>query len=99
MRELLRLGVLTNLAAIPHAYMPTQKLLRLLESLNVELTEATSVGIYTSLCEVLGDEGARFGGDYDIPLQILAKSGNSDLIWDICQVEFEYSDEEEQCYV
>ena len=98
MRELLRLGVLTNAAAVPHAYMPTQKLLKLLESLNVELTEATSVGIHTGLCEILGDEGARFGGDYDIPLQILAKSGNSDLIWDICQVEFEDSDEEEQYY-
>ncbi|MEI7870226.1 MAG: hypothetical protein WCI11_20275 [Candidatus Methylumidiphilus sp.] len=100
-RELLRQKILTNPDAAKYAYMPSKKLLRLLETLKLVGSwgkETTSPAIHSALCKILGDERAIFGGDYDIPLQILAKNDNSGLLWTVCQIDIEESDEDEDYY-
>ena len=70
-RELLRSGLLGGSVATALAYMPTDSLCGMLEGLGYE-RPITSQDIHRLLVDELGEEAARFGGAYDIPLQLLA---------------------------
>ncbi|PVX38193.1 hypothetical protein [Janthinobacterium sp. 78] len=73
MRELLRAEALNSPLAESLAYMPRSSLLTLMEEMGyVELQ--TSQDIHAVLVSELGEDNARFNGDYDIPLQLLASS-------------------------
>ena len=72
-RELLRAEALNSPLAESLAYMPRSSLLTLMEEMGyVELQ--TSQDIHAVLVSELGEDNARFNGDYDIPLQLLASS-------------------------
>lgn len=70
-RELLRAGMLQSEVAESLAWMPRQKVLSLMSDMGFPELE-TSQDIYRVLVDNLGVEQARFQGDYDIPLQLLA---------------------------
>ena len=69
-RELLHHGVIRNPLAVPHAYAPIQRIRELFELFDIRVERSKDV--YNRLEQHLGPEKARFGGDYDIPLRILA---------------------------
>lgn len=72
-RELLRVNALNSSLAESLAYMPRSSLLRLMAEMGyVELQ--SSQDIHAVLVSELGEDNARFNGDYDIPLQLLASS-------------------------
>lgn len=72
-RELLRADALNSPLAERLAYMPRSSLLKLMEEMgHVELQ--SSQDIHSVLVSELGEDDARFNGDYDIPLQLLASS-------------------------
>jgi hypothetical protein len=72
-RELLRADVLNSSLAERLAYMPRSSLLALMEAMgHFELQ--SSQDIHAVLVSELGEDNARFNGDYDIPLQLLASS-------------------------
>lgn len=84
MRELLRLGLVKGEHLSPYAFVPSGGVRRLLEkigwSMGDDLNGAdidNSPRIHWFLTEYLGEEGACFGGDYDIPLRLIAS--NQDL--------------------
>lgn len=104
-RELLRLGIITDQDEIDEktkfAYMPSQKLLKLFEALGLNLN-ASELGeyhisekIYKVLLKSLGEEQAIFGGDYDIPLQILADKRYKEELFMICGLRYEYEYEDD----
>lgn len=104
-RELLRLGAITDRNEIDEktkfAYTPSPKLLGLFEALGHNLN-ASELGeyniseiIYKILCKSLGEEQAIFGGDYDIPLQILAHKSNQGELFRICGLEISSFEEED----
>ncbi len=66
-RELLQQGVITSPLAIRHAFAPIERIRTFFYALGIEVQ--TSVDIYNALVGELGEEGARFGGDFDIPLR------------------------------
>lgn len=72
-RELLREGVLVSGLAQSLAYMPRSSVLELMEDMGFQDLQG-SQQIHRVLVEELGSDGARFEGDYDIPLQLLATS-------------------------
>lgn len=72
-RELLRADALNSPLAERLAYMPRSSLLMLMEEMgHVELQ--SSQDIHAVLVSELGEDNARFSGDYDIPLQLLASN-------------------------
>lgn len=76
-RELLRAGVLKFSVAKRMAYMPTQPVKELLQSiLGSDATESiqSSEDIFEALSLDLNEESATFFGDYDIPLIVLSRS-------------------------
>lgn len=75
-RELLHHGVLTKEHAVRHAYALTDPIKRLFAGFDETVT--TPGDIYELLVKLLGDPAkARFHGDYDIPLRLVA--GNDAL--------------------
>jgi hypothetical protein len=70
-RELLRAGLLGGPVATSLAYMPTESVCDMFEGMGYE-RPASSQDIHEILIDELGEDGARFGGAYDIPLQLLA---------------------------
>lgn len=94
-RELLRLGVIDNTAAHPYAYMPVprvKKILERCEGIDIEKLES-SKHIHKVLCESLGETGAIFDGDYDIPFLVLAH--DKKLLKEVTQIELPEESEEE----
>lgn len=94
-RELLRLGVIDNTAAHPYAYMPVPRVKKILEKckgIGIEKLES-SKHIHKVLCELLGETGAIFDGDYDIPFLVLAH--DKKLLQDVTQIELRDDDLEE----
>lgn len=94
-RELLRLGVIDNTAAHPYAYMPVprvKKILERCEGIDIEKLES-SKHIHKVLCESLGETGAIFDGDYDIPFFVLAH--DKKLLKEVTQIELPEESEEE----
>lgn len=76
-RELLRIGVLSSDVAQSMAFMPGRAVLELLQQMGHTGLES-SEDIYAMLVDELGDSDlVSFGGDYDIPLILLA--GNPGL--------------------
>lgn len=74
-RELLRLGVIDNTAAHSYAYMPVPRVKKILiqcEDIDDIAKLESSKDIHKVLCESLGETGAIFDGDFDIPLLVLA---------------------------
>ncbi len=69
-RELLHHGVIRNPLADTHAYAPIERIQDLFERFGIRVER--SKDIYEHLEKHLGPEQARFNGDYDIPLRILA---------------------------
>ena len=69
-RELLHHGVIGNPFAVPHAYAPIDRLKTFFRAFGVWVY--TSEDIHQLLKERLGEDGAAFGGDYDIPLRIVS---------------------------
>ena len=69
-RELLRNDVLKNPLAIPHAYAPIERIREFFREFRHEVS--TSEEIHELLKDHLGEDGATFRGDYDIPLRLIA---------------------------
>lgn len=102
-RELLRLGVIDNTAAHPYAYMPVprvKKILERCEGIDIEKLESSkhihkvsSKHIHKVLCESLGETGAIFDGDYDIPFLVLAH--DKKLLKEVTQIDLPEEPEEE----
>ena len=72
-RELLRQKVIENPDAHGLAYMPVKRVLQLFDAIGLSLTDESSRSIWTVLVRAIGPEGAMFGGDFDIPLLVLAE--------------------------
>lgn len=89
-RELLRAKIIDNPEAHTYAYMPAPRVQRILDQLS---DYENSISIYQSLCNAIGEKKAIFGGDFDIPLLILAS--NKDLLNQIAGIELEYDEAEE----
>ena len=51
-----------------------------------EPSAKSSEEIYKHLCTFMGEEYATFGGAFDIPLRILARSENSDLLKELLEI-------------
>ena len=98
-RELLRAKVINNEAAHNYAYIPVPRVKRILTSLD-DFSDGdefeSSQQIYNGLCESLSAEKAIFGGDFDIPLLVLAS--NKDLFKEICGHELPEDDELEESF-
>lgn len=77
-REMLRSGVLERLAESPacaHAFVPTTRFQKTLTVMRCELPgdrDHQSAQAYRFFTRHLGREEATFGGDFDIPFQVLA---------------------------
>ena len=69
-RELLHHGVIRNTLAIRNAYAPIERVKHFLHKFGAEVY--TSEDIYQILKDCLGEDGATFCGDYDIPLRIIS---------------------------
>ena len=70
-RELLRAGLLGGPVATALAYMPTEALCDMMESMGYD-RPTTSQEIYETLVDELGEDASHFDGAYDIPLQLVA---------------------------
>lgn len=70
-RELLRADVLSSPLAKEMAFGPRSSVITLMSGLGYSDVDNSS-GIFRVLVDELGEEGACFGGAYDIPLQLLA---------------------------
>lgn len=70
-RELLRADVLSSPVAKEMAFAPRSSVIELMSRLGYSDVDNSS-GIFRVLVDELGEEGACFGGAYDIPLQLLA---------------------------
>ncbi len=94
-RELLRTGVIDTKEAYAYAYMAAPRVQRILAQLSDTGWQSyeTSQAIYQLLCNSLDEEKATFGGDFDIPLLVLAS--NKDLLTQIAGIELEEDDEAE----
>ncbi|WP_419163541.1 hypothetical protein [Candidatus Palauibacter sp.] len=76
-RELLYHGVLRNPLAVPHAYAPIARIRDFFEKFGVEVQKAEDIHRY--LRKHLGEDGAKFGRDYDIPLRFITSSRGEEL--------------------
>lgn len=81
-RELLRHKVIVNPVAHHLAYMPVNRVLQLFDAIGIHLPEESNKGIWKVLSDELGEDGAIFGGDFDIPLLVLAE--DNDLLMEVC---------------
>lgn len=75
-RELLHHQIIKNSHAARHAYAPITRTTDFLEGLGSDRIQS-SQDIYKLLRAHLGDKKARFNGDFDIPIRLIA--GNPDL--------------------
>ena len=89
-RELLRARIIDTKEAHTYAYMQVPRVERILSQLS---DYKSSTSIYQSLCGSLGEEKATFGGDFDIPLLVLAS--NKKLLTQIAGIQLEEDDEAE----
>jgi hypothetical protein len=89
-RELLRNKVIENPHAHRLAYMPAARVVRLFEAIGIHLQQPSSEEIWKKLNEVLGPVDASFGGDFDIPLLVLAEDKN--LLRKVCNAEIDDQD-------
>ena len=69
-RELLHHGVIENRFAMPHAYAPISSVKVFFKAFRACVS--SSKDIHSILIEHLGEDGATFNGDYDIPLRIIS---------------------------
>lgn len=94
-RELLRTGVIDTKEAHAHAYMAAPRVQRILAQLSDTGWQSyeTSQAIHQLLCNSLDEEKATFGGDFDIPLLVLAS--NKNLLTQIAGIELDEDDEAE----
>jgi hypothetical protein len=89
-RELLRNKVIENPHAHRLAYMPAARVVRLFEAIGIHLQQPSSEEIWKKLNEVLGPVDASFGGDFDIPLLVLAEDKNQ--LRKVCNAEIDDQD-------
>lgn len=78
LRELVRLGVVSNPLAHRHCFVPVGRVRKLFSSLGLTLPEhrrkwELSKEIHRFMLESLDRERVTFAGDFDIPLQIIAE--------------------------
>ena len=94
-RELLRANIINNKEAHAYAYMAAPRVQRILAQLSDTGWQSyeTSHAIYQLLYNSLGEEKAIFGGDFDIPLLVLASK--KDLLNKVVGIELEEDNEEE----
>jgi hypothetical protein len=90
-RELLRAGVVKTPEAHRLAFMPAKRVLRVLDEIECRLPQENSESIWLILSEGIGPKEAIFGGDFDIPLLILAEQ--RDVLRDVLQIDL--SDEDD----
>jgi hypothetical protein len=90
-RELLRAGIVKTPEAYRLAFMPAKRVLRVLDEIEYRLPQENSESIWRILSEGIGPKEAIFGGDFDIPLLILAEQ--RDVLRDVLQIDL--SDEED----
>jgi hypothetical protein len=84
-RELLRNKVIENQNAHRLAYMPAARVIRLFAAIGCDLQQPSSDEIWKTLKDALGADDATFGGDFDIPLLVLAE--NESLLLKVCNAE------------
>jgi hypothetical protein len=96
-RELLRAKIIDNPEAHTYAYMPVSRVQKILGRLSDSGWESyeSSGAIHQLLCNKLGEEKATFGGDFDIPLLVLAMPENKNLLMKISGIELEVDNESE----
>ena len=76
-RELVRRGVLANVALHPHCYTPIRRVRALVSEWGGD--GSSSAGIHAFLVEHLGDDASTFGGSFDLPLLAAAEGRISGL--------------------
>lgn len=71
-------------ALAPYCWMPSQRVRTLLGRLGLHLSpdadKEESRAIYKFMVGHLGEERARFGGDFDLPLQLVTRAGHGDVL-------------------
>jgi hypothetical protein len=81
-REMVRKEVLSGddaLSLSPYCWMPTSRVRRILqrylgfEKTVLEADPDVSPGIWEHVSTLIGEAGARFGGDHDLPLQLITR--------------------------
>ena len=92
-RELLRNQVIDNPHAHRLAYMPAARVIRLFEAIGMDLHQPSSEAIWENLQEALDPNDATFGGDFDIPLLVLAEKTN--LLREVCNAEIDDLDDDD----
>ncbi len=98
-RELVRLGVITNDRAFEHAFVPVKGVRDVLEQIGAtQLTQPSrkweiSARIYAYVVEHLGTDKATFCRDFDIPFQFLAE--NRPLQMNLLKQEVQTGEEDE----
>jgi hypothetical protein len=86
-RELLRNKVIDNPHAHCLAYMPAARVIRLFAAIGCDLQQPSSDAIWETLKVALGADNATFGGDFDIPLLVLAEE--KVLLKNVCGAEID----------
>lgn len=92
LRELYRHDVYRDKSIEQHCFVASKGIRELLSrelssGLSFDIISAESSKlIYDFLCDNLGEEKATFNGAFDIPLRILARSENTELLADILQI-------------
>ena len=87
-RELARNGVYCPEDAesmAPYCWMPSRRVRKVLDKLGMRdlspnANKEDSRAIYAFVVDHLDEERARFGGDFDLPLQLVTRAGNSDVL-------------------
>lgn len=86
LRELLRQKIIVNPGAHHQAFLPARRVQELFRAIGLDV-ENSSAAIWRELVNVLGPKNAEFGGDFDIPLLVLAE--DQALLHRICNVELQ----------
>lgn len=101
-RELLRLGILTNQLAWEHAFVPRGKVRGALQELGCEFSSGDgrswewSRGAWQFVESGLGSaDAATFDLDFDLPFQVLAHRDNADKRSELFDGDWDYDDSED----
>lgn len=94
LRELYRHNIYEEASIVPHCYMASEGIRNLLGKwlpeggllLDEGAAASSSQKIYEFLCDNMGEERATFNGAFDIPLRILVRSKNRDLLEDMLEI-------------
>lgn len=94
LRELYRHNIYEDDSIVPHCFMASEGVRRLLGNrlpetglhLEAGASASSSKEIYEFLCENMGEERATFNGAFDIPLRILTRQENREFLEDMLEI-------------